>query len=83
MKRSADHAKRAFCLAAAFFATWTVQPMLAQEDLGYSGGLVDDWTHHHVVFSNPGTMDDMYPAKYTFAPIVSPPSCTNDFVIFL
>ena len=23
-----------------------------------SGGVPEDWTHHHVVFSNPGTFDD-------------------------
>ncbi len=33
----------------------------AQEDTGSSGpkaGYVDDWTHHHLIFSNPGSRDD-------------------------
>jgi hypothetical protein len=40
-----------------------------------------DWAVQIAGGSNGGVAIDMYPAKYTFAPIGSP-DCTNDFVVF-
>ena len=44
-------------LAIVLLAAW-VTPAFAQQDQSYSGGVVDDWTHQHVIFSNPGTLED-------------------------
>jgi hypothetical protein len=38
-----------------------ISPMQAQDATGSSapkGGFVDDWTYHHLLFSNPGTRED-------------------------
>ena len=43
------------CLAAAIFL---VLPVLAQQNQSSNDGIVDDWTHHHVVFSNPGSLEN-------------------------
>ena len=32
--------------------------MTGQEALGQSSVVIDDWTHHHLIFSNPGTAAD-------------------------
>lgn len=32
--------------------------MTGQEALGQSSVVIDDWTHHHLIFSNPGTFAD-------------------------
>lgn len=45
-------------LAIVLLAAWVIPPALAQQDQSYSGGVVDDWTHQHVIFSNPGTLED-------------------------
>ena len=37
-------------------AGWT--PTRAQEAPARGQGVVDDWSHHHVVFSNPGSRED-------------------------
>jgi len=44
-------------VAAAVLMASVMRPALAQ-DQAYNGGVVDDWTHHHVIFSNPGTMEE-------------------------
>jgi len=57
MKRSSDFAMSGFRFAVmALFPAFVIVPALAQQT--YSGGIVDDWTHHHVIFSNPGTLED-------------------------
>jgi hypothetical protein len=33
-------------------------PAFSQDSAKPSQGVPDDWTHHHVIFSNPGTMQD-------------------------
>ena len=35
-----------------------VRAQEATEPAAPNAGFVDDWTHHHLVFSNPGTRDD-------------------------
>src|SRR5271157_2253590 len=45
-------------VATALLIAWVSTPVLAQQDQSWSGGVVDDWTHHHVIFSNPGTLED-------------------------
>jgi hypothetical protein len=45
-------------VAIALLLAHIITPALAQQGQIYSGGVVDDWTHRHVVFSNPGTMED-------------------------
>jgi len=49
---------RCFSVASALLAAWFVMPAVAQREQAYSGGIVEDWTHHHVVFSNPGSVED-------------------------
>ena len=44
--------------AIVLLAAWVIPPAFAQQDQSYSGGVVDDWTHQHVIFSNPGTLED-------------------------
>lgn len=44
-------------VAAAVLMASVMRPALAQ-DQAYNGAVVDDWTHHHVIFSNPGTMEE-------------------------
>jgi hypothetical protein len=43
-------------LGVALLAAWAVTPALAQYDR--HEGLVDDWSSRHVIFSNPGTLQD-------------------------
>jgi len=43
---------------ALFAAVVCVVPVFAQQNAGPSSGVVDDWTHHHVFFSDPGTQMD-------------------------
>jgi hypothetical protein len=43
--------------AAAFLMAFGLTAF-AQKSPVYIGGVVDDWTHHHVIFSNPGTLED-------------------------
>jgi len=58
MKRSSDFATKGFRFAVmALSLALMIVPALAQEQ-SYNGGIVDDWTHHHVIFSNPGTLED-------------------------
>ncbi len=57
MKRSHNFAIN--CLrfvAVALLAAWVMAP--AQQSQSSSAGIVDDWTHHHVIFSNPGSLRD-------------------------
>jgi hypothetical protein len=54
MKRTPKFAKSWF-LAALLVACG--QAAFAQDNQG-SSGVVDDWTTHHVIFSNPGTLED-------------------------
>lgn len=35
-----------------------IESAFAQQNPIYSGGAIEDWTHHHIVFSNPGTLED-------------------------
>jgi hypothetical protein len=69
MKRAHHLSLGRFRLAvAALLITFAVAPVsaqqpgagsLSQEDLEYlNRGLVDDWSSRHVVFSNPGTLED-------------------------
>jgi hypothetical protein len=60
MKRSIDFAIYCFRFAAvALLVAYTMTVAPAQQNLPYGGGgIVDDWTTHHVVFSNPGTLMD-------------------------
>lgn len=58
MKRSSDFATNGFRLAfMALSLVVAIVPAAAQEQT-YNRGIVDDWTHHHVIFSNPGTLQD-------------------------
>jgi hypothetical protein len=45
-------------VAAALLAAYATGPTFSQQEQGFPEGLVDDWTSQHVVFSNPGTMQD-------------------------
>jgi hypothetical protein len=59
VKRPRDFAISDFhFVATVLLATWVMTPAFAQEDQNNDGGVVDDWTHHHVIFSNPGTLQD-------------------------
>ena len=58
MRRSCFVVILVFGLLAAVLMVCGSTPAFGQESQGYSGGLVDDWTHHHVIFSNPGTVED-------------------------
>jgi hypothetical protein len=50
--------------AMALLLACVTAPALAQEQ-SYSDGIVDDWTHHHVIFANPGTLEEaMKKGKY-------------------
>ena len=57
---------------AAFLAVWLITPAVAQQDpqsIEVGGvritGLPDDWSHHHLIFSNPGTEQEAL-AKGTY-----------------
>jgi len=65
----------------------TAAPAVGESD-GASGGdaahgkpLVTDWTVTLSATLNSGVALEMYPAKYTFAPVGSP-DCVNDYVVF-
>jgi hypothetical protein len=46
-------------LAIALLMAWTMMPPApAQQSQSSHVGVVDDWTHHHVIFANPGTLQD-------------------------
>jgi hypothetical protein len=45
-------------VAAALLAAYATGPTFSQQEQGFPEGLVDDWISQHVVFSNPGTMQD-------------------------
>ena len=59
-------AKFLFSCAAPFLVACGMSPSALQDKQMFSSsgvaadssGVVDDWTHHHVIFSNPGTMED-------------------------
>ncbi len=55
MKRSCPLTVSSLSLAAVIFLAL---PTLAQQNQSYGSGVVDDWTHHHVMFSNPGSLQD-------------------------
>lgn len=58
MKRPSYFAINGSCfVAAALLAVRTITPALGQNQ-SYNGGIVDDWTHHHVIFADPGTLED-------------------------
>lgn len=44
-------------LSSALVLAWSISFALAQQNQIY-GGVIEDWTHHHVVFSNPGSLVD-------------------------
>lgn len=62
IKRTRYVAKYVLACAASLLVACGVTPFAPQEkqisSVGASNGVVDDWTHHHVVFSNPGTMEN-------------------------
>lgn len=65
MMSASSFSSRSFRLSATAFMLVTMGVfgvhLRAQEDTGSSGpkaGYVDDWTHHHLIFSNPGSRDD-------------------------
>lgn len=61
MKRPGNFPILVFCLAAvALLVVFGTTPPLAREEQAPVPGLavVDDWTHHHVIFSNPGTLQE-------------------------
>jgi hypothetical protein len=59
MKRPSDIAMSNFCFVArALLVTCALTPALAQQNQNSRGGIVDDWTHRHVIFSNPGPLMD-------------------------
>jgi hypothetical protein len=35
-------------------------PALAPQNQSWNGGVVDDWTQHHVIFTNPGTLEEAF-----------------------
>ena len=58
MKRSGDFALNDFrFVAAGLLLAWVMRPALAQNQ-PYVEGIVDDWTTHNVIFSNPGTEEE-------------------------
>jgi hypothetical protein len=60
MKRPLDFAIYSLrFVAVALLVAYAMTVAPAQQNLPYGGGgIVDDWTTHHVVFSNPGTLMD-------------------------
>lgn len=58
MKRPCDYAIDVLrFVAPVLLMVLAITPALAQQDQR-PNGIVDDWTHHHVIFSNPGAMED-------------------------
>jgi len=58
VKRHSDFTIRSFQLVAmALVVTWLMPSAFAQSQ-PYVDGIVDDWTTHHVIFSNPGTEEE-------------------------
>jgi hypothetical protein len=52
-------------LAIVLLAVWCTQISSGQQPAVVRMGAVDDWTHHHLIFSNPGTaMDAMQRGDY-------------------
>ena len=45
-------------LAAAFLVACLIIPAGAQDETSRQVGLPDDWSHHHLIFSNPGTAEE-------------------------
>ena len=45
-------------IAAVFFVACLIVPAAAQDNPSQPKGVPDDWSHHHLVFSNPGTFAD-------------------------
>ena len=45
-------------VAATFVVACLIVPAGAQDDQSQLKGVPDDWSHHHVIFSDPGTMQD-------------------------
>src|SRR5580704_2191965 len=45
-------------LAIVLLAVWCTQISSGQQPAVVRMGAVDDWTHHHLIFSNPGTAAD-------------------------
>ncbi len=45
-------------IAAVFLVACLIVPAGAQDDQSQPKGVPDDWSHHHVIFSDPGTMQD-------------------------
>ena len=59
MKRNGEgHYRLALVVVAILVFVPLLQWARAQERSGRSMGLVDDWTHHHLIFSNPGTFTE-------------------------
>src|SRR5271154_3663549 len=57
VKRPIDFTISFQFVTAALLVAWVMPPALAQNQ-PYLDGIVDDWTHHHVIFSNPGTEEE-------------------------
>jgi hypothetical protein len=45
-------------LAIVLQVAWVIPPAFAQQDQSYSGGVVDNWSHRHIIYSNSGTLED-------------------------
>jgi len=59
VKRPSDFPINGLRLVAVTLLTaWVLTPAPAQQNQSPHVGLVDDWSHHHVIFSNPGTLED-------------------------
>lgn len=60
MKPLSNSSRSGFSLVVMVFLTscLTTIPAPAQQDRTRNSGLVEDWTHHHVIFSDPGTEED-------------------------
>ncbi len=44
-----------YAMAAAFLLACLIVPAAAQDETTHNVGLPDDWSHHRLIFSNPGT----------------------------
>lgn len=59
MKRLREFLRRGSCIVTTgLLAACAMAQVLAQQVQNTNRGVVDDWTHHHVLFSNPGTRQD-------------------------
>lgn len=62
-------------VAAAFLVVWSMTSAPAQQSASQHKGVPDDWSHHHLVFSDPGSFADAVKngAFENWARIVSDP----------